>query len=125
MTKPYPMEMRTRAVKFVAAGESRHEVARRFGIAASTVIGWLDQHAKTGSVAPAKVGGHRPKKIVGTYRDWMLARMKAGDFTLQGLASELERETGLKVDYKTVWTFVHAERQSFKKNSSRSRAAKA
>jgi len=124
MTKPYSMEMRNRAVKFVAAGESRHKVAARFGVAASTVIDWLARHAKTGSVAPAKVGGHRPKKIVGTYRDWMLARMKAGDFTLQGLADELERETGLKVDYKTVWTFVHAQRQSFQKNSSRNRAAK-
>jgi transposase len=125
MTKPYPMEMRNRAVKFVEAGESRHQVAGRFGIAASTVIDWLDRHAKTGSVAPAKVGGHRPKKIVGEYRDWMLARMKAGDYTLQGLADALEREKGLKVDYKTVWTFVHAERQSFKKNSSRKRAATA
>lgn len=119
MTKPYPMEMRDRAVKFVKAGESRHRVAERFGIAASTVIDWLDRHAKTGSAAPAKVGGHRPKKIIGEYRDWVLARMKAGDCTLQGLADELEREKGLKVDYKTMWTFVHAERQSFKKNSSR------
>ncbi|MFN0191256.1 MAG: IS630 transposase-related protein [Aestuariivirga sp.] len=85
MTKPYPREMRNRAVKFVEADESRHQVAARFGIAASTVIDWLAQHAKTGSVAPAKIDGNRPKKIVGEYRDWMLSRMQAGDFTLQGL----------------------------------------
>jgi putative transposase len=118
MTKPYPMEMRERAVRFVEAGESRHAVAARFGIAASTVIKWLARHARTGSAAPAQMGGYRPKKIIGQYRDWLLQRMAAGDYTLQGLADELEAQ-GLKVDYKTVWTFVHDEGQSFKKNASR------
>ena len=64
MTKPYPIEMRERAVRFVEAGESRHEVAARFGIAASTVIKWLARHARTGSAAPAQMGGYRPKKII-------------------------------------------------------------
>jgi putative transposase len=122
MTKPFPMEMRDRAVRFVEAGESRHQVAARFGIAPSTVIKWLGRYEKTGSAAPAKIGGYRPKKIIGVYRDWLLGRMAAGDFTLQGLTGELEQQ-GLKVDGKTVWTFVHEERQSFKKNRSRIRAA--
>ena len=122
MTKPYPMEMRNRAVRFVEAGESRHEVAARFGIAASTVIKWLARHAETGSAAPAKMGGYRPKKIIGKYRDWLLARLEAGAYTLEGLADELEQQ-GLKVDYKTVWTFVHDEGQSFKKNRPRRRTA--
>lgn len=122
MTKPYPMEMRERAVKFVEAGESRHQVAERFGIAASTVIKWLARHARTGSAAPAQMGGYRSKKIIGDYRDWLLERMAAGDYTLQGLADELEGQ-GLKVDYKTIWTFVHEEGQSFKKNTARRRTA--
>lgn len=49
MTKPFPMEMRDRAVRFVNAGESRHQVAARFGIAPSTVIKWLARCDKTGS----------------------------------------------------------------------------
>jgi putative transposase len=118
------MEMRDRAVRFVKAGESRHEVAARFGIAPSTVIKWLDRYEKTGSAAPAKIGGYRPKKIAGAWREWLLERMAAGDFTLQGLTDELEQQ-GLKVDCKTVWTFVHEEGQSFKKNRSRLRTAKA
>ena len=123
MTKPLPIEMRERAVRFVQAGESRHKVAARFGVAPSTVIDWLARFEKTGSAAPAKVGGYRPKKIMGAYREWLLKRMAAGDFTLQGLADELEQQ-GLKVDYKTVWTFVHEEGLSFKKNRPRGRAAK-
>ena len=124
MTKPYPIEMRDRAVRFVNGGESRHTVAQRLGVAPSTVIKWLDRHEKTGSSAPAKVGGYRPKKIIGPHRDWLLQRIDRGDFTLQGLTDELE-ERGLKVDYKTVWTFVHNERLSFKKKRSRGRTAKA
>jgi putative transposase len=124
MTRPYPIEMRERAVRFVLAGESRHAAAHRLGVAPSSVIKWLDRHEKTGSSAPAQVGGYRPRKIIGEYRDWLLRRIGRGDFTLQGLANELE-ERGLKVDYKTVWTFVHDEQLSFKKKRSRRRAAKA
>ena len=38
MTKPYSMELRERAVRFVEAGESRHAVAERLGLSVSTVI---------------------------------------------------------------------------------------
>jgi transposase len=40
---------------------------------------------------------------------------KDGDFTLRGLVAELG-ERGLKVDYRSVWEFVHAEKLSFKKS---------
>ena len=62
MTKPYPMELRLRAVRFVEAGESQHSVAARLGIGVSTVIKWLQRFSRTGSVAPGKVGGHRRAK---------------------------------------------------------------
>jgi len=29
-------------------------------------------------------GGHRPKKIIGAHRDWLLKRCRGGDFTLRG-----------------------------------------
>jgi len=118
MAKPYPMELRDRAVKFVQAGESRHAVASRLGLGAATVIRWLDRFEKTGTAAASKFGGYRKPKIVGAHRDWLLERIKHGDFTLQGLADELEGR-GLKVDYKTVWKFVHREDLSFKKKHSR------
>ena len=72
MTKPYPMEMRQRAVRFVKAGESRHAVARRLGVSVSCVVKWLLRHEATGSVKPGQVGGHRPRKIVGEHREWVL-----------------------------------------------------
>jgi putative transposase len=125
MTKPYPMELRERAVRFVNAGESRHQVAARLGLSVSCVVKWMSRLRETGSVAPAKIGGHVQPKIRGGHRDWLLGRIAAGDFTLQGLADELEAERGIKVDYRTMWDFVHREGLSFKKKRSRRRAAKA
>ena len=75
------------------------------------------------------MGGHKPKAIAGEHRLWLLQRIKDRDFTLRGLVAELA-ERGLKVDYRSVWEFVHAEKLSFKKKrggwrtrSSRGRAA--
>jgi transposase len=75
---------------------------------------------ETGSVRPGQLGGHKPKSISGEHRRWLLARIKAGDFTLRGLVAELA-ERGLKVDYRTVWSFVHDEDLSFKKKRGGSR----
>jgi putative transposase len=49
------------------------------------------------------------------HRDWLLVRCEGGDFTLRGLVAE----RGLKVDYVSVWRFVHAEGLTHKKRPSR------
>jgi putative transposase len=60
------------------------------------------------------MGGHKPKAISSEHAVWLSQRIRAGDFTLRGLVAELG-ERGLKVDYRSVWEFVHAEKLSFKK----------
>ena len=115
MTKPYPMELRERAVRFVLSGESRHAVAARLGLSLSCVVKWMSLYHRTGSVKPGKIGGHVPPKIRGAHRDWVLEQIEAGgDVTLQGLADALAGR-GLKVDYRTMWNFVHREGKSLKK----------
>ena len=86
-----------------------------FGVSYSSAILWVKRYRETGSLKPRRIGGYRPKKIVGAYRDWLLSRCLEADFTLNGLVGELA-ERGLEVDYRTVWNFVHAEDLSFKKN---------
>jgi transposase len=114
MGKPYSEDLRKRVVAAVLTGGlSRNEAAKKFGVAVSTAIGWVRRQNETGSVAPGKMGGHRTKAISGEHRVWMLERTKR-DFTLRGLVAELA-ERGLKVDYRSVWEFVHAEKLSFKK----------
>ena len=120
MPKPYSLDLRDRVVRAVEQdGLSRRQAAKRFGVAVSTAINWVKRFRDTGSVAPGQMGGHRPKKIIGAHHDWLLARCREGNgFTLNGLVRELA-DRGLKVDYRTVWTFVHEEKLSFKKNRNR------
>ncbi len=122
MAKPYSMDLRERVVAAVEEdGLSRHQAAARFGVGVSTAITWVRRYRETGSVAPGQMGGHKPKAIRGEHRDWLVERIKDGDFTLRGLVSELA-ERGLTVDYHTMWDFVHTEQLSFKKNRGRWRA---
>jgi len=122
MAKPYSMDLRERVVAAVEAeGLSRHEAASRFGIAASTAIKWVQRFRKTGSAAPGRMGGHRPRAIRDDHAVWLRARLRDRDFTLRGLIGELA-ERGLRVGYRAVWSFVHAEKLSFKKNRHRQRA---
>jgi len=116
MGKPLSMDLRERAAAAVVKGGlSRRAAARQFGVAVSTVIKWMRRLRETGSVAPGQMGGHKPPAIRGEHRAWLLERIKVADFTLRGLVAELA-ERGLKVDYRSVWAFVHGAKLSFKKN---------
>lgn len=109
------MDLRKRVVEAVEhGGLSCNQAAARFGVAVSTAIDWVNRYRRTGSVASGQIGGHRPKKLIGRYRDWLLQRCQESDFTLRGLVAELA-ERGLRVDYRVVWAFVHAEKLSHKK----------
>jgi len=115
MGKPYSLDLRERVVAAVlTGGMSCHRAAKHFGVGVNTAILWVRRLRETGSVAPGKMGGHKPKAISGEYRVWLLQRIRDGDFTLRGLVAELA-ERGLEVDYRSVWEFVHAEKLSFKK----------
>ncbi len=124
MAKPYSMDLRERVVAAVLKdGMSARRAAARFGVSESSAIKWVRRHRQTGSVAPSKMGGYKPRLLSGELRDWLIERAKA-DFTLRGLVAELA-ERGVKVDYVQVWRFVHAEGLSFKKKRASRRAAAA
>lgn len=125
MARPYSVDLRERVIAAVErGGMSRHQAAARFGVAVSSAIKWVQRFRQTGSAAPGQMGGHKPKAIAGEHRDWLVERCRSRDFTLRGLVTELA-ERGLKVDYRSVWEFVHAEKLSFKKNAARLRAGQA
>jgi putative transposase len=92
----------------LANGESVRSVGSALGVSPSSVVKWSQRLRRTGSVAPGRSGGRTPLKIAGPHREWLLARTREGTFTLRGLVAELA-ERGLKVDYRTVWKFVHRE----------------
>lgn len=125
MAAPYSLALRQRVVAAVEqGGMSRHQAAAHFGVGIGTAISWVKLFRQTGSLASGQMGGHKPRTLRGEHRDWLIARCRAADFTLRGLVTELAQRS-LKVDYRSVWTFVHAEKLSFKKNAARQRAGAA
>ncbi len=120
MGKPSSLDLRERVVAAVEqGGMSRNRAAARFGVAPSSAIKWVARFRATGSAAPGKMGGHKPKTLRGEHADWLIARCREKAFTISQLVHELLQERGLKVDRHSVWEFVHAEGLSFKKNSVR------
>ena len=109
------MDLRERVMAVIQGGVSCHVAAKRFGVSASTATRWRQRESRTGSVAPGQMGGHKPRRLIGDHRVWLVERCGKGEFTLRGLVAELAGR-GLKVDYRSVWTFVHDERLSFKKS---------
>lgn len=108
------MDLRERVVAAIEGGMSRRRAALQFGVSYSVAIGWARRYRETGSVAPGQMGGHKPKKLSGEHRVWLLTRCRERDFTLGGLVAELGAR-GLVVDYRSVWNFVHDEGLTFKK----------
>jgi len=123
MTKPYSIDLRERVVAAVESeGMTRHQAAARFGIAVSSAIKWVARYKRTGSVAPSKIGGYKPKTLRGEHAAWLIARCQEKDFTISQLVDELQSVRGLKVDRRSVWEFLHSEGLSHKKNRGRARA---
>ena len=61
MARPYSMDLRERVAAAVErGGMSCHAAAARFGVAVSTAVKWMQRHRRTGSVAPGRMGGHKP-----------------------------------------------------------------
>ncbi|BAV50449.1 transposase [Mesorhizobium loti] len=115
MGKPYSNDLRDRVVASVEQeGLSRRQAAARYDVGISSVIRWVGRFRETGSISPGQIGGHKPKKIRGAHRDWLVERCRNEAFTLRGLVAELA-ERGLKVDYRSVWAFVREEKLSYKK----------
>jgi putative transposase len=124
MAKPLSMNLRERVVERVLRGESVRVVATALSISPASVVRSFQRLRATGSAAPSKMGGNRPAKIVGEHRLWLLQRIDSGGFTLRGLVAELAKR-GFKIDYRTMWKFVHSLGLSYKKDRPGKRTAAA
>jgi putative transposase len=108
----------------VQAGETVRSVAASFDVSVSAVVKWSQRYRASGSVAPGKMGGHRPV-LLAVHREFVHARFAAEpELTLRGLQRELAAH-GVKASYGAIWSFVHGEGLSFKKNRAGQRAGAA
>jgi transposase len=121
MTRPYSIDLRERAVARAEAGETIREVADELGISPSCVSKWTTLKRETGSLTPAKMGGHRKRTLSGEAAEWLEWRLSERAFTLRGLVEELGAR-GVNTGLRAVWVFVHDHGLSFKKNRAGCRA---
>ena len=117
MTAPYSLDLRERAVARKASGETHRQIAAALQISPSCVSKWTRRERETGSLAPAQIGGYKPRTLAGECGQWLRERIASGPVTLRGLTAELA-ERGIRTQPRAVWVFLHAEGLSFKKNSS-------
>jgi transposase len=121
MARPYSQDLRGRVVAAVAGGLSRRAAARRFSVAVSTVIDWVDVWGEEGRLVARPMGGDHRSRLK-EERGWLLELIAATpDMTLEETRAALAAR-GLHVGYGTVWRFFAAEGISFKKNRARQRA---
>jgi putative transposase len=116
MARPYSQDLRERALARFEAGETIRSIGKTLGIDPSCVPKWVKRRRETGSVAPAAIGGRKPRTLSGDIALWLRERLHSGRFTTRGLAAELA-ERGVKTDRRAVWTFVREEGLSFKKKA--------
>ena len=122
MTKPLSNDIRERLVSAVDGGLSRRSAAKRFGVAASTAIKWVDQWRRTGDVGPRPQGGDHRSHRIGVHAGEILAWVKeTPDITLGELAGHLDAVYGLAVAQSTVWRLLDRHGMTFKKNRARQR----
>ena len=124
MGRPYSQDLRERVVGAVEGGLSRNQAAKRYKVAISTVIDWVDAWRSEGRLKHRPMGGDHSSRLKDE-REWLLQRIgEAADLTLEELRRELA-DRGKVVGYGTVWRFLAAEGISFKKNRTRQRAGAA
>ena len=118
MGRCYSSDLRKRAVLAVVHEDmSCRGAAARFGVAPSTVIGWVKAYQATGSFAPCVQG--RPVGMkVAPFADFIRAFMQDKDHTLTMLQSALLAEHGMYASRTLLHRFVRQEGLTYKKRPS-------
>ncbi len=107
MAKALSIDLRERLVLAVDGGMTRRSAARRYGVAASTAIKWVDQWRRTGNVEPRPRGGDLRSERIEAHADEVLALIEeTPDLTLEEVAGHLDEAHGLKVSQSTVWRLL-------------------
>lgn len=96
------MDLRRKVLAAHDRGDSQRRLAARFGLALSTVHGWIKRHRETGSITPRSAPGAAPK-LDADGRAALRAIIEAEpDATLAEWAAALRDRTGVGLDPSTV-----------------------
>lgn len=117
MTAALSQDLRERIVRAVEGGSSARAAAERFEVSPSAAIKLMQRVRRTGSVAPAKIGGHR-RAVLEAHAETVrsLAAGKPG-ITLKEIRAALA-ERGIVVKaLSTVADMLHRLGLSHKKRA--------
>ena len=126
MTAPLSKDLRARLIAAVENGQSRRAAAKRFGIAASTAIKWMERWRREGHAQPRPMGGDRHShRMEGHAAEVRALVQEKPDITLAEIAAHLDQAHGLKPSLSSIWRLLDRHGLTFKKNGARKRAATA
>jgi transposase len=102
MPAPMSRDLRERIVRAVEGGSSMRAAAARFAVSPSSAIKLMARVRATGSVAPARYGGHR-RPILGPHEGLLRGLVEAQpDITLREIQAELHSRCGIAVCLATI-----------------------
>jgi transposase len=119
MGRAYSIDLRERIAGHVAAGGSRREAGRRFGVSASTAVRIAASQAERGTPAPRKQGRPPGKGKLAPYVDFLVEIVESvPDITLEELAAALLSEHGVKAHPSSISRVLTTAGMTYKKSRS-------
>lgn len=119
MGRAYSLDLRERIAGHVAAGGSRREAGRRFGVSASTAVRIAASQAERGTPAPRKQGRPPGRGKLAPYVDFLVEIVEAvPDITLEELAAALLSEHGVKAHPSSISRVLTRAGMTYKKSLS-------
>jgi putative transposase len=102
MPAPLSGDLRERIVAAIRDGSSMRGAAARFSVSPSSAIKLMARFRATGSVAPARYGGHRRPVLLP--HEELLGALVSGrpDITLAEIRDELRQQRGVSVCLATI-----------------------
>ena len=122
MTAPLSRDLRERIVRAVEGGSSIRQAAARFQVSASAAIKLMQRLRRTGSTAPAKIGGYR-RPVLEAHADELRAIVsRKPGITLKEIKEALQAR-GIEVKaLSTIADMLHRLDLSHKKEPEGRRA---
>ena len=123
MARSLSIDLRRRVVGAIEGGLSCRAAAQRFGVSASSAIGWRAQERREGYIRPKLQGGDRHSQRIEAHAELILSALAAkSDIMLAELQGQL-RESGVAVAIGTLWRFFKRRKITRKKVGARRRTA--
>jgi transposase len=117
MGRAYSTDLRARIDAHVAAGHSRRDAARRFGVSPSCAVKLAQHVAATGSVAPVRQGRPPGGGKLAPHQAMLIGWVEAEpDITMPELAQRLKAVTGVTAHPASLSRVLLAAGFSVKKN---------